>query len=277
MTTRIELEDTFGDITRKASSGNRLSAERLAQLTGIERGRIERFIADKAQPTESEAHAVAKALRLDPAKLADSGLQRWYPQDFAAPGYLIHQINRPQPSNGYFLVLRDKGVGAFVDPAGDAQPIVETFKRAQVDLQYILLTHKHLDHTDALVPVRKAFPKARPVMHELDAVELGAPARDAISIRDGDRLPFGDGEIAMLHTPGHTDGSACFIYEGAIFTGDEMFAGSVGRVFGERFGYDDQLATIRSKILSLPEDTVVLPGHGPASTVGQERAHNPFF
>ncbi len=277
MNARIELEDTFGDIIRKASSGLRLSSQSLAQHTGIERGRLDLFIADKAQPTETEAHAIAKALRLDPAKLADSGLNRWYPRDFAAPGFLKHQINRPHPSNGYFIMLRGKGVGAFVDPAGDPAPIVETFKQAHVDLQYILLTHKHDDHADALAPVRAAFPKARPVMHELDAAARGAAARGAIGIRDGDRLPFGDGEIAMLHTPGHTDGSSCFIYKGMIFTGDEMFAGSVGRVFGERFGYDDQLATIRSKILSLPEEMVVLPGHGPASTVAQERAHNPFF
>lgn len=273
----IDLEDTFGDITRKASSGNHMDIARLAKTTGIERGRLERFIADKAEPSETEAQAIARALRLDPAKLADSGLRRWHPDAFTPPDYLRHQINAPHPSNGYFLLLRDTGAGAFVDPAGEPAPIIEAFKRSRVKLQYILLTHKHLDHSDALGPVRKAFPDAIPVMHELDARELGVAARGAIAIHDGDRLPFGDGHIEMLHTPGHTDGSSCFIYEGMIFTGDELFAGSVGRVFGPHFGYEDQLSTIRHKILSLPADTVVLPGHGPASTVAQEQAHNPFF
>ena len=81
----------------------------------------------------------------------------------------------------------------------------------------------------------------------------------------------------MLYTPGHTDGSSCFIYQGNIFTGDTMFAGSLGKLFGDRFGYADLLRNARSKILSLPEETVVFPGHGPASTIAQERAHNPFF
>jgi glyoxylase-like metal-dependent hydrolase (beta-lactamase superfamily II) len=277
MTEKIPLEDTFGDVTRKASSGNRMNVSQLAQVTGIASSQIEQLLKDSAQPTQSEAHAIATALRLDPAKLTDSGLQRWYPQPFTPPAFLRHQINAPYPSNGYFLVLKEAGIGAFVDPAGSPAPIIEHFKREKVRLAYILLTHKHRDHSDALAAVRKAFPDAQPVIHELDAKEVGSAAHGAIPIRDGGRLPFGDAGIEMRHTPGHTDGSACFIYKGMIFTGDELFAGSIGRDFGERFGYADQLEAIGKKILSLPADTVVLPGHGPASTVAQERAHNPFF
>jgi len=277
MKLRIELEDTFGDIVGKACRGSRTNVDQLSKLTVIDRPRLEQLLADKAQPTDTEAHAIANALGLNPEKLAGIGQHRWYPADFSAPAYLQHQINRPHPSNGYFLILRDAKVGAFVDPAGQPLRIIEHFKQAQVKLQYILLTHKHLDHTDALAQVRKAFPSARPVIHELDAPEAGASTRDAIGIRDGDRLPFGNGEIALVHTPGHTDGSSCFIYKGLIFTGDTLFAGSIGRTNGPRFGYDDHRSNIRSKILSLPEETVVLPGHGPPSTVEQERAHNPFF
>jgi hydroxyacylglutathione hydrolase len=81
----------------------------------------------------------------------------------------------------------------------------------------------------------------------------------------------------MIHTPGHTDGSSCFVYQGSMFTGDTLFAGSVGGVFGDRFGYPELLENARNKIFSMPDDTVVLPGHGPPSTIEQERAHNPFF
>jgi len=273
----IPLEDTFGDITGKASAGRGLDVSHLAQATGIERSRLESFMADKAQPSEAEAHAVARALKLDPAKLADSGLVHWHPQAFTMPSWLRHQINAPYPSNGYLVIDTVAGVGAVVDPAGKPKPIVDAVRNAGVELAYILVTHKHRDHADALAEVRRAFPKALPVIHELDAPEVGAAARDARGIRDGDRLPFGDGAIELLHTPGHTDGSSCFLYRGTIFTGDELFAGSIGRVFGPHMGYAEQLDSIRSKIFSLPGDAVVLPGHGPASTVAQEQAHNPFF
>lgn len=277
MKVKIELEDTFGDILRKASRGTSTRLDQLSKSSRIASARLELFLADKAQPTRDEARTIAAALRLDPEKLADSGAKQWYPHDFAAPPYLVHQINAPHPSNGYFLILRERGVAAFVDPAGIPSGIVETLKKSQTNLQYLLLTHKHADHTDALGAVRKAFPSARPVVHELDAPELGPLVRDAIRIEHGASLPFGDSEIRMLHTPGHTDGSSCFIYEGAIFTGDTMFAGSVGGLFGNRFGYADELDNIRTRILSLPAATVVLPGHGPPSTIAQELAHNPFF
>jgi len=272
-----ELEDNFGDIVRKASDGTKTRIESLSAETGIPVARLRTFLADESQPTEAEAKAIATALGLDVAKLVDSGLKRWYPKEKALPNFLAHQINAPHPSNGYFLLLRDRKIGAFVDPAGRPSNIIDGFKSAGIDLQYILLTHKHLDHSDALEPVRKAFPKATPVIHPLDGVTLGGAARDATPIVDGASLPFGDGEIHMLYTPGHTDGSSCFIYQGNIFTGDTMFAGSLGKLFGDRFGYADLLRNARSKILSLPEETVVFPGHGPASTIAQERAHNPFF
>jgi len=80
-----------------------------------------------------------------------------------------------------------------------------------------------------------------------------------------------------VHTPGHTDGSVCFIYRGSVFTGDTLFAGSIGGIFDQRYDYHDLLRAASTKIFSLPDDTVVLPGHGPPSTIEQERAHNPFF
>lgn len=273
---KIELEDTFGDIVRKASRGTNTSVESLSKETGIDESRLKQFLADKTAPSELEARAIAATLSLDGAKLADSASRRWYPEEKKFPAFLSHQINKPHPSNGYFMLLRDRKVGAFVDPAGHPQSIIDGFKRAGIELQYILLTHRHADHSDALEPLRQAFPKATPVIHQVDGATLGSAARDAMNIIDGASLPFGDGEIQMLYTPGHTDGSSCFIYKGNIFTGDTMFAGSVGALFGERFGYADLLRNVRSKILALPETTVVFPGHGPPSTIGQERAHNPF-
>jgi glyoxylase-like metal-dependent hydrolase (beta-lactamase superfamily II) len=273
----IDLEDTFGDIIRKASRGTGIGLDAVASRTGIDPARVHAFVSDTAQPTEREARAIATELRLDPGKLADIGLRRWNPVERDLDPHFGHQINAPHPSNGYFIVLEQQRVAAFVDPGGRADNIVATLRRSPLALRYILVTHKHRDHTDALVDVRRAFPEARVVIHRLDSPALGAAARDAIGINDGDTLPFGDGELRLIHTPGHTDGSSCFLYASSIFTGDTLFAGSVGGLFGDRFGYEDLLHHASSKIFSLPDDVVVFPGHGPPTTIGEERAHNPFF
>lgn len=273
----LEMEDTFGDIVRKASRGTDVSGTALHVATGIAGGRLDAFIADQASPTEDEARAIAKALRLDPGKLADIALRRWKPKTRDLDPHLDHQVNAPHPSNGYFVILEEQRVAAFVDPGGRPDNIAATLRRSPVRLQYILVTHKHHDHTDALADVRREFPDATVVIHRLDSPALGAAAKDAIGIEDGGTLPFGDGELRLLHTPGHTDGSSCFIYDGNIFTGDTLFAGSVGGIFGDRFGYDDLLHHASTKIFRLPDQTVVFPGHGPPTTIGEERAHNPFF
>jgi glyoxylase-like metal-dependent hydrolase (beta-lactamase superfamily II) len=273
----VDREDTFGDIIGKASQGTGKSFLAVAQAASVDPARLDAMGRDEVSPTEEEARAIGRALGLDPGKLADIACRDWKPAVQEQPAYIGHQINAPYPSNGYFLILASHGVAAFVDPGGRADNIVSVLERSHVSLEYILLTHRHRDHVDALPDVRAAFPKARVVVHRLDAPALGDGARDALDINDGETLPFGDGEIRLLHTPGHTDGSACFIYQGSIFTGDMLFAGSVGKLFGDRFGYEDLLASVRTKMLSMPDESVVLPGHGPPTTIAEERAHNPFF
>jgi hydroxyacylglutathione hydrolase len=273
----VDREDNFSDIVRKASSGTQTAPRALGQAASIDPKRLEMLGSDENPPTEEEARAVARALRLDPDKLADIACRDWKPKPQEQPGYLGHQFNAPYFSNGYFLIHAQKGVAAIVDPGGAAENIAAVLNKSNASLEYILLTHKHHDHVDAVPEVRAAFPKARVVIHRLDAPAIGDLAQNALDLDDGDSIPFGEGDIRFVHTPGHTDGSSCFIYRGAIFTGDTMFAGSVGRVFDKRYGYDDLLASVRTKVLSLPADTVVLPGHGPPSTIAEERAHNPFF
>jgi len=273
----MELEDTFGDIVRKAASGLKLSVEALASASNVDVARAADFIADRAQPSEDEARQLARTLHLDPGKLADIGLRRWQPAPMRPDDRFGHQINTPHPSNGYFLILKEQRLAAFVDPGGNSTNIVSTFQRSPARLAYFLVTHKHHDHIDALPDVRAAFPDARVAVHRADLSALGDQGRGALVVADGDSIPFGDGQIRVVHTPGHTDGSVCFIYQSSIFTGDTLFAGSVGGIFGDRFGYEDLLGSASSKVFSLPDDTVVLPGHGPPSTIAEERAHNPFF
>ncbi len=277
MIVKLDLEDTFGDIVRKAARGTRIELPELAARAGVDEARVVQFTRDEAAPTESEARSLASQLGLDPGKLADIALARWRPAEKPLPHHIGHQVNKPHPSNGYFVILEKQRLAAFVDPGGSVPNIVATLRRSPVKLDYILVTHKHADHIDGVPDLRHAFPSARIAVHRLDAPALGDLANGALAVSDGDSLPFGDGSIRVVHTPGHTDGSICFIYSGSIFSGDTLFAGSVGGIFGDTTGYEDLLHSSRAKIFTLPDDTVVLPGHGPPSTIGEERAHNPFF
>ena len=273
----IELEDTFADIMRKATKGTAANAQRVAQGAGIDGQTFKAFLAEEARPTQTQAESIAAALHLDPKKFADIALGRWKPQERDLAGYIGHQVNRPHPSNGYFIIEKQHNAAAFVDPGGNADNIMATLQRSGTGLQYVLLTHKHPDHVDALPALRNAFPQAKVVIHKLDARALGRMANGMLEVEDGETLPFADDQIRLVHTPGHTDGSSCFTYKESVFTGDTLFAGSVGGLFGDNFGYAELLQNIRTKLFALPPDTAVLPGHGPPSTVGEERRHNPFF
>jgi hydroxyacylglutathione hydrolase len=274
---QLPLEDTFGDIVRKAMRGTGVSAAQLAKATGIPAETIGRWLKDDGAASDDQAKAVAAALRLDGAKLADSAAQRWSPPRIERSDVRRHAQD-PQPSNGYVFFLEEGRRSALIDPAGIPQNLLRVLREGDYHLQYILITHKHEDHCDATADVARAFPEAQIVMHALDAHAIGPLAKQALSIRDGETLPFGDdASIRMLHTPGHTDGSSSFLFQGALFSGDTLFAASVGGAYGDKSTYDDILNSVRSKLFTLPEETVVMPGHGPPSTIALEKHHNPFF
>jgi hydroxyacylglutathione hydrolase len=274
---RLPLEDTFGDILRKAMRGTGVGETELAKATGIERAAIAAWLRDRGTADEAQARAVARVLHLDPGKLADAAAQRWYPPEIQLD-HVRHHPQDPHPSNGYVFFLEGGCRSALVDPAGIAQNLLRILRAGDYHLQYILITHKHADHCDATSEVAAAFPQAKIVMHELDVHAIGSLASRALLLRDGEELPFADGvSIRMLHTPGHTDGSSCYLFNGAVFSGDTLFAASVGGAYGDVSTYADILNSVRSKLFTLPDDTVVMPGHGPPTTIALEKAHNPFF
>ncbi|MHB8440761.1 MAG: MBL fold metallo-hydrolase [Candidatus Tyrphobacter sp.] len=273
----LPLEDEFGDVLRKAMLGTRTDAEDMARATGIAAATIAAWVAGRGTVGEDEARAVARVLRLDPGHLADSAAGRWYPQPVEAPD-VRHHPQQPHPSNGYVFFLAGSRRAALVDPAGVPENLLRILRDGGYHLQYVLITHKHADHCDATADVAAAFPAAQIVMHELDVHAIGPLADRALRVRDGEELPFGDEvRVRMLHTPGHTDGSSSYLFRSTVFTGDTLFAGSVGGAYGDVSTYDDILTSVRTKLFTLPDDTVVMPGHGPPSTIAQERAHNPFF
>ena len=271
------LEDDFTDILRKAKRGTETSDAEIATATGIALATLRAWNAGKAQPTDDEARAVARVLGLDPGKFADAAATRWHPT-VALPRDVRHHPHDPHPSNGYLFFLEDGKTAALIDPAGLPQTIMHAIAEGPYALRYILITHEHADHCDATEAIARAFPLAHIVMHRSDVHAIGALGERALPVIDGDELPFGDNAaIRMLHTPGHTDGSSCFLFKATLFTGDTLFAGSVGGAFGERSGYRDILSSVSTKIFSLDDATVLMPGHGPPTTVAEEKAHNPFF
>jgi hydroxyacylglutathione hydrolase len=273
----LPLEDTFGDILRKAMRGTRVSSSELAHATGIDAATVARWLRDDGAADDAQARVVARVLRLDPGKLADSAAQRWYPPPIARDD-VRHHPQDPHPSNGYVFFLEGGRRSALVDPAGIPQNLLRVLREGDYHLQYILITHKHADHCDATADIAKAFPDAQIVMHKLDVAAIGTLAAKTLPLRDGEDLPFGDEvRIKMLHTPGHTDGSSCYLFKSVVFTGDTLFAASVGGAYGDASTYDDILNSVRSRLFTLPGKTVVMPGHGPPSTIALEKAHNPFF
>lgn len=273
----LALEDTFGDVIRKAMLGNRMKPAQVAAATGLDAATIQDWTKDVGVAGEAQAREVARVLKLDPGKLADAAASRWAPPPISMPD-VRHHPQLPHPSNGYVFFLDGGRRAALVDPAGIPANLLRVLHDGDYHLQYILITHKHADHCDATADVAAAFPQAQIVMHALDSHAIGPLAAKALPIADGDDLPFGDDvRIRMLHTPGHTDGSSSFVFKSTVFTGDTLFAASVGAAVGDVSTYGDILNSVRSKLFTLPEDTVVMPGHGPPTTIALEKAHNPFF
>jgi hydroxyacylglutathione hydrolase len=274
---RIPLEDTFGDCLRKAMSGVGVDAATLAKQTGIDAHEITAWTKDIGTASGEQARAIARILRLDPGAFAERAADSWAPPAIELPD-VAHHPHDPHPSNGYVFFLEGGERAALVDPAGIPRNLLRVLRDGKYHLEYILVTHKHADHCDATADIAAAFPDAKIVMHELDVHAIGALGAKSVRVHDGEELPFGDDvKIRMLHTPGHTDGSSSFLFKSALFTGDTLFAGSVGGAYGDRSTYADILHSVQTKMFTLPDETVIMPGHGPPSTIALEKAHNPFF
>lgn len=271
----LPLEDTFGDILKKAMRGTRIDADALARASGVSKTHIAAWTRDEGRATPQEARALARALRLDADRLVESAEEGWYPPEVTHPRVTRH-AQLPHPSNGYVFTLRDDRV-ALVDPAGEPAHLLRVLRDGNADVRCILITHKHADHCDAAAEVCAAFPEATIVMHPTDAAAIGSLASRAVYPGDGEALHFDGRAVRAIATPGHTDGSVCFTIDDVVFTGDTLFAASVGGTFGTHSTYADLLSSVGTKLFTLPREMIVMPGHGPATTMALAQAHNAFF
>ena len=192
-------------------------------------------------------------------------------------------------SNCYLLTDENEKECYIVDPSVSRIEIERKRGRALPPVRTLLLTHAHFDHMLALDAWRKeGVPLA---VHGADAPALGDPQKNLfgyflnqnttfappeIILKEGDVLPCGTEEIRVLHTPGHALGAVCFLAGEILVSGDTLFAGDIGRtdLYG---GHEPTLAASLRRLATLPEDTAVYPGHGPATTVSREKKYNPYM
>ena len=192
--------------------------------------------------------------------------------------------------NTYIVGSEETKECVIIDPGAEADRILEEVQNLGLTVKYILNTHGHGDHIGAVADVKEAT-GATYGIHEAD-VELlrrdrqwmtlmipgsKEPPDPDIFVKDGDVFNLGDVELTAIETPGHTKGGVCYYGGGAVFTGDTLFQGSVGR-FDTPEGDGRQLILgIFTKIMTLPADTKVYPGHGPDTSIAREKLTNPFL
>ena len=274
------LEDEFGDVVRKARAGLDISVEDLAARTGLSERDVKSIEVYTGHPDEAQVRRLAEALGLRPDPLWALAQDSWSaPEPGWALGgaYAIERLTNDYPEHCY-VVIAPSGECLVVDPGAQPERILETATRDGRQPLVILITHRHQDHTGALVPVQRAT--GAPVYIQASDAEgaAGVPA-GAVHALDGDgEIRIGPFGIDVLHTPGHTPGSATYVLaaEGrlAAFCGDTLFAGSAGNA---RHSYAALLASLRDKLAKLPPDTALYPGHGPATTLANELERNPFL
>lgn len=193
----------------------------------------------------------------------------------------------------YLLGPDDGGPGLVIDPAGDTDSIIAMADQHKIRVQYIMNTHAHVDHVMGNGDMKRRT-GAQIVIHEKDEAALsripitmlamfgGKPSPPADqTVKDGDMIQVGSLALKVLHTPGHSPGAICLYVDGTVFTGDTLFVGGVGRTDLPGGSWPMMLHSIQTKILTLPDETIVLPGHNygptPTSTIKQERLYNAFL
>lgn len=182
---------------------------------------------------------------------------------------------------------------AIIDPGGDEDKILDACKLDKLEVDYIIATHGHPDHVCGNGPIQEET-GAKIIMHRADAEFFGKPEiKEYFSmlglayspppdllVEDGDTISLGEETLTVIHTPGHTPGGICLYNAPDCFTGDTLFVGGVGRTDFPGGSMDELSHSIKSRLLTLPPDTVVWPGHGyggSRSTIGEEARSNPYF
>ena len=273
----VTLEDHLGDMIRKGRAMSSVSASAAAHAAGTSEAELAALEESGRAVKKINFTSLAPLIGLNAAKLegianswlpAEKDLSAWHElRVFTTPGNNL-------TVNAYLVwdeVTRD---AALFDTGFDAKPVLDCIAENQLQLRHIFITHSHFDHVSALGGIREAFPKAK-----VHSGSKNAPVDQRN--RANDFIHLGNLRITNRETPGHAEDGVTYIVGNwqedaphVAIVGDALFAGSIGR--GNQ-SWDLAKQKVREQILSLPPETLICPGHGPLTTVAEEKEHNPFF
>jgi glyoxylase-like metal-dependent hydrolase (beta-lactamase superfamily II) len=274
------VEDFFGDIIGKARRGKGLSERELAEETGLSVDDMDRIESYALTPDRDRIVSLADALGLNGEKLCHIA-EGWVPangndphdaKDAAATRLIL---DAGMQVNCYLLACKRTGKAAIVDPGGEPERILSHIESQGVAVTHILLTHGHGDHIGALSPVKKAT-GGKVYCGEGELSLLGGRRSDVDeAIGEAWSTQVGSIDLEAVSLAGHTPGGIGFGGPGLFFSGDALFAGSLGGAQGP--AYEGQIRAVAEMVLHRDGETRIFPGHGPITTVAEERQHNPFF
>jgi hydroxyacylglutathione hydrolase len=266
----IALEDSYQDIMNKALRGWGLSVETVAERAGVSAADV--VALRDGSGNESVAAAVAPALQLHPDTFVEAVKGSWAPAPVSVKGLYSFRNEAGMAPNFYLLFDADSRTAIAFDTGDDASEMIAAIEALGCGLTAICITHTHRDHVAALPRLQQKFPQA--------ALYVGAkePIQGAELVSDGQKLEMGAFEMECRLTTGHSVGGITYFISGlerpVAIVGDALFAGSMG---GGMISWTDALETNRKQIFTLPAQTVLCPGHGPLTTLAEEKAHNPFY
>jgi len=270
---RIPLEDNFDDVINKAQRGLRISDEELALRAEVSPADL--AAVKKGLVNDAVIRRVARHLRLSPDALEVLAHKRWYPQQPIFPkGFAaFNTVHEDMTVNSYLVWDARARIAAAFDTGATAEPVLDLIHSENLTLRYIFLTHTHEDHI-ADLPRLAAATGAEVWASELEPVSHPG----AKTFKENAHFHIGAVAVKTLLTSGHSPGMTTYYITGLSWplaiVGDALFASSMG---GSATHFAEQCKNNKEKLLTLPRDTVLACGHGPITTLGQEKQHNPFL
>jgi len=269
--TKAFLEDFHEDILSKAMRGLGVGKNEMASRLDCQRDDIENILSGNFD--EKTIRSMACQLSLDPGKLLVAANKEWSPDPVGISG--LKQISSTYGDmivNAYVIWDHLTHKAWIFDTGTDAEPILAFIEEKKLAVDAIFLTHTHRDHIACLDDLRKEIRQPKVYVHQLELFDRCEP------IQEGVKYSMDSLSLLAKHTHGHSTGGMTYLARGlakpVAVVGDAIFAGSMG---GGMVSYEDALRTNREKIMTLADETILCPGHGPMTTVREEKEYNPFF